>query len=99
MKSSHFPPPKRRGLIIHVTIMLVLTIITIMGFIILSSVEVGPTFLISLLISILAFTPIPLFAYRAYSLWRADYFIDRNSLTIHWGLRVEDIPLNDIEWI
>lgn len=99
MKSGHFPPPKRTGLIVHGAILLVLTIITIIGFINLSNAEVGPAFLIALLISIFAFAPIPLFAYRAYSLWRADYFIDRDSLAIHWGLRVEDIPLNDIEWI
>lgn len=99
MKSGHFPPPKRIGLIVHSAILLVLTIITIIGFINLSNAEVGPAFLISLLISLIAFIPIPFFAYRAYSLWRADYFIDRDSLAIHWGLRVEDIPLNDIEWI
>lgn len=99
MKSGHFPPPKRNGLIVHGTVLLVLTIITIIGFINLSNADVGPTFLISLLISLIAFIPIPFFAYRAYSLWRADYFIDRDSLAIHWGLRVEDIPLNDIEWI
>ncbi|MFN3492405.1 MAG: PH domain-containing protein, partial [Anaerolineales bacterium] len=99
MKSGHFPPPKRIGLIVHGAILLALTIITIIGFINLSNADVGPVFLISLLISLFAFIPIPFFAYRAYSLWRADYFIDRDSLAIHWGLRVEDIPLNDIEWI
>jgi hypothetical protein len=99
MKSGHFPPPKRQGLILHGVILFVLIVITIIGFINLSSVEVGPNFLIWLLVSIFAFSPIPLFAYRMYSLWRADYFIDRDSLAIHWGLRVEDIPLNDIEWI
>lgn len=99
MKSGHFPPPKRRGLIVHGSLIFILTIITIVGFINLSNAAVGPVFLISLLVALLAFIPIPLFAYRAYSLWRADYFIDRNSLTIHWGLRIEDIPLNDIEWI
>ena len=99
MKSGHFPPPKRRGLIVHITIIFVLAIITLIGFINLSSAQVGPTFLISLLVSLIAFVPIPLFVYRAYSLWRADYFIDRDSLAIHWGLRVEDIPLSDIEWI
>lgn len=99
MKSGHFPPPKQRGLTIHILILIVLSIIAIIGFINISNAEVGPIFLASLLISILAFIPIPLFAYRAYSLWRADYFIDRDSLAIHWGLRVEDIPLNDIEWI
>lgn len=99
MKSGHFPPPKRRGLIVHSSIIFILTIITLIGFINLSNAEVGPIFLISLLVSIFAFAPIPFFVYRAYSLWRADYFIDRDSLAIHWGLRVEDIPLNDIEWI
>ncbi|HCR72382.1 MAG TPA: hypothetical protein DIW23_13115 [Anaerolineae bacterium] len=99
MKSGHFPPPKRQGLILHGIILFILIVITTIGFINLSSVEVGPNFLIWLLVSIFAFAPIPLFAYRMYSLWRADYFIDRDSLAIHWGLRVEDIPLNDIEWI
>ncbi|MBL8050553.1 MAG: PH domain-containing protein [Anaerolineales bacterium] len=99
MKSGHFPPPKRNGLIVHGTILLVLIIITIVGFINLSNADVGPAFLISLLISLIAFIPIPFFAYRMYSLSRADYFIDRDSLSIRWGLRVEDIPLNDIEWI
>lgn len=99
MKSGHFPPPKRQGLILHGVILFVLMVITIIGLINLSSVEVGPNFLIWLLVSIFAFAPMPLFAYRMYSLWRADYFIDRDSLAIHWGLRVEDIPLNDIEWI
>lgn len=99
MKSGHFPPPKRQGLIIHGIILIILIAITIIGFINLSRIEVGPNFLIWLLVSIFTFAPIPLFAYRMYSLWRADYFIDRDSLAIHWGLRVEDIPLNDIEWI
>ncbi len=99
MKIGHFPPPKRRGLIIHGIVLVVLTAAALYGFITLSSAEVGPSFLISLLISIAAFSPIPFFVYRAYSLWKADYFIDRDSLAIHWGLRIEDVPLNDIEWI
>lgn len=99
MKSGHFPPPKRRGLIVHGIIIFVLTSITIVSFINLANAAVGPVFLISLLVALFAFIPIPLFVYRAYSLWRADYFIDRNSLAIRWGLRTEDIPLNDIEWM
>lgn len=99
MNTGHFPPPKRRGLIVHGTIILVLTIITIVGFVNLSRADVGPQFLIALLVSLLSFAPIPFFAYRAYSLWRADYHMDRDSLAISWGLRVEDIPLTDIEWM
>lgn len=99
MNVGHFPPPKRRGLIIHGAILTVLTVVTIIGFVNLSRADVGPQFLIALLVSLLAFAPIPFFAYRAYSLWRADYHMDRDSLAINWGLRVEDIPLTDIEWM
>ncbi len=99
MNVGHFPPPKRRGLIIHGAILTVLTIVTIVGFVNLSRADVGPQFLIALLVSLLSFAPIPFFAYRAYSLWRADYHMDRDSLAISWGLRVEDIPLTDIEWM
>ncbi len=99
MNVGHFPPPKRRGLIVHGSIVVVLTIIVFVGFINLSRAAVGPQFLIALLVSLLSFAPIPFFLYRAYSLWRADYHMDRDSLAINWGLRVEDIPLTDIEWM
>jgi hypothetical protein len=60
---------------------------------------VGPSYVTYLLIALLAFVPIPFFGYRAYALQRADYYIDRDSLAAVWGLRVEDIPLTDIEWV
>lgn len=99
MNTGHFPPPKQRGLILHAVSFLILAILVVIGFISLSRNEMGPVFLISLLVALAAFAPIPLLVYRAYALYQADYFIDRDSLSIHWGLRVEDIPLNDIEWI
>ena len=99
MNIGHFPPPKRRGLTIHGIVILILAVIASIGFINLTRADVGPAFLISLLIALVSFTPIPFFVYRAYSLWRADYHLDRDSLAINWGLRVEDIPLTDIEWI
>lgn len=99
MNTGHFPPPKRRGLIVHGVLILVLSVIAIAGFISLSRTTVGPSFLISLLVAFMAFIPLPFLAYRTYSLLRADYHMDRDSLAIYWGLRVEDIPLTDIEWI
>ncbi|MBI5352356.1 MAG: hypothetical protein HZB50_06925 [Chloroflexi bacterium] len=83
MNIGHFPPPKRNGLIIHGTIMLVLAIIAIVSFINLTRTDVGPVFLVSLLIALVSFTPIPFFVYRAYSLRQADYYLDRDSLTIN----------------
>ncbi|GAB4416261.1 MAG: hypothetical protein Kow002_01930 [Anaerolineales bacterium] len=99
MNEGHFPPEKQRGIIVHVTIIAVLTGLSGWGFWNLTRTEVGPNFVIFLLDALLAFIPIPLFAYRLYALMRADYILDRDSLAIHWGLRVEDIPLTDIEWL
>lgn len=99
MNVGHFPPPKRRGLIIHGIVILVLAAMAVAGFINLTRADVGPIFLASLLVALLSFIPIPFFVYRAYALMQADYHLDRDSLAIKWGLRVEDIPLTDIEFI
>ncbi len=96
---THFPPPKRLGLIVHGAIVFVLSIIAVISFVNLTRVEVGLIFLVALLTLLASFVPIPFFAYRIYSLWRADYHLDRNSLSINWGLRVEDISLSDIEFV
>jgi len=99
MNVGHFPPPRRRGLIVHGIIILTMAIIASVSFINISRTDVGLEFLISLLVALASFAPIPFFIYRAYALLRADYHLDRDSLSIHWGLRVEDIPLTDIEWL
>lgn len=99
IRVGHFPPAKQSGLIVHGIIILVLAGVSAWGFFNLTLAPVGPAFVAYLLVALLAFAPIPFFGYRAYALWRADYYIDRDSLAILWGLRVEDIPLTDIEWI
>lgn len=96
---GHFPPAKQLGLLLHLVIILVLAGVSIWGFVNLSNAQVGPAFVSYLLIGILAFAPIPFLGYRAFALFKADYYIDRDSLAILWGLRLEDIPLTDIEWV
>ena len=98
-KVGHFPPTKRYGLLLHGIILLVLGGVSGYGFLNLIRVEVGLPFVIYLLMALLAFAPMPFFGYRAYALFKADYYIDRDSLAMLWGLRVEDIPLTDIEWV
>jgi hypothetical protein len=98
-KVGHFPPGKRFGLIVHGVFIIILAGASIWSLLNLINAQLGPTFVIYILIGLMAFAPIPFFAYRAYALLRADYYIDRDSLAILWGLRVEDIPLSDIEWI
>ncbi|HEY5728824.1 MAG TPA: PH domain-containing protein [Anaerolineales bacterium] len=96
---GHFPPAKRSGITAHVIIIIALASVSAWGFWNLSRADVGPMFVSYLLIALLAFAPIPFLGYRAYALQRADYYIDRDSLAAIWGLRVEDIPLTDIEWV
>jgi hypothetical protein len=99
MNTDQFPPPKQRGLIVHAIILIVLGLASAWGFINLSRAEVGPAFVVYLLVAMAAFLPFPLFVYRTYSLSRAGYQLGRDHLAIRWGLRVEDIPLSDIEWV
>jgi len=98
-KTGHFPPARRLGLLIHIAMIAVLAAVSVFGFVNLPRSQVGPLFVSYLLMALLAFAPIPFFAYRAYALLRADYYIDRDSLAMLWGLRIEDIPLTDIEWV
>lgn len=98
-KVGHFPPPKRFGLILHGIMILALSGVSAWEVLNLTRAQVGPTFVTYLLTAMLAFAPIPLLGYRAYALLRSDYYIDRDSLAILWGLRIEDIPLTDIEWV
>jgi hypothetical protein len=98
-KVGHFPPAKRFGLTVHGIMILVLVSISAWGIFNLTQTQVGPTFVTDLLIALLTFAPIPFLGYRIYALLRADYCIDRDSLAILWGLRIEDIPLTDIEWV
>src|SRR6266487_6342574 len=98
-KVGHFPPAKQFGLIVHGIIIIMLASASAWGFINLTNAQVGPMFVSYLLIGLLAFAPVPFLGYRAYALFKADYYIDRDSLAMLWGLRVEDIPLTDIEWV
>src|ERR1041385_6093018 len=98
-KVGHFPPAKQLGLILHGVMILLLAGVSAWGFFSLTNATVGPMFVTYLLIGLLAFAPIPFLGYRAYALFKADYYIDRDSLAILWGLRIEDIPLTDIEWV
>src|SRR5215208_4126713 len=98
-KVGHFPPAKQLGMILHGLIIIALAGASIWGFANLTNAPVSPMFVTYLLAGILAFAPIPFLGYRAYALFKADYYIDRDSLAILWGLRVEDIPLTDIEWV
>lgn len=64
-----------------------------------SQADVGPVFLIYLLLPLLAVILGPILAYHAYALYRASYTVERDGLRLRWGLRVEDVPMNEVLWV
>jgi hypothetical protein len=99
MKPGDYPPPRQRGRALHVTLIGVLTIIVVVFVVLVYRQPINLVFTVYVLLATLAFIPIPILAYRLYSLTRANYSLDRDQLTLTWGMRVEQIPISDIEWV
>ncbi len=99
MDSADFPPPRQRGLTLHTLLIAVLVVIVGVIVTLIYRRPNGPLLTIYVVIGILALVLIPLLAYRLYALSVANYSLDRDRLTLKWGLRVEQIPISNIEWV
>lgn len=96
---KEFPPPRQRGLVIHLAVTILLGGLSALALWLTFQTPVGILFSLYVLLFFATAIPAPILAYRAYALARANYLLDRNSLRLNWGLRVEDIPVTDIEWM
>lgn len=99
MSPLSFPPPRQRGVTVHTSLILALSAITAVAIWQASVTPIGPTLAAFILVAVVAFLPVPFLAYGLYALTRANYSLDRDKLTLTWGLRVEQIPVADIEWV
>lgn len=97
--SLSFYPPHRLGLVIQIAALLLLIIIGGLGLWLTVQSTIGPGFLLYLIPVLLAFILIPLISYRAYSLWRASYLLERDGIYLRWGLREEIIPMDQVTWV
>jgi hypothetical protein len=97
--SNVFIPPRRRGLITHSAAAAALALFSAGCLAAGLAQEVGGNFAVLMTLSLAFFLPLPFFLYRTYSLLRATYAVERDGLRLRWGLRAEDIPLPDIEWV
>jgi Bacterial PH domain len=94
-----FPPPRQRGVSIHLTLIVALAFIVAVAAWLATNEPIGLRFTIYILVVGFAFAPLPVLVYRLYSLQRGSYRLDRDKLTLTWGLRVEQIPVSEIEWV
>jgi hypothetical protein len=98
-EATTFYPSRRTGLLVQIPAALLLLGGSAVCFWLSTRQQVGSSFLFLLLVALLLLVPFPLVAYRIYALLQSDYTIDRESLTLRWGLRSQIIPLNDVEWL
>ena len=95
---ADFPPP-HRGLSLQITLTIMLATISALFGLLASREAIGLRFMVYLLVALAAFSPMPFLIYWLYSLNRANYSLDRDKLTLTWGLRREQIPVSDVEWV
>ena len=98
-ESFVFNPPRRLGIIFHITALLILSVAGIWALWQAASTDIGPSFLFYLLLALLTVAAVPLIAYRAYALQSGAYTMERNGLHLRWGLRLEVIPMDKVVWV
>jgi hypothetical protein len=94
-----FTPSRTTGIVFHAVVLGILLTVVGGGFLLATRAVVSLVFVIFLFPALVALSLIPLILFRAYSLYRAKYILERDGLTIHWGLRDEDIPMNAVIWV
>lgn len=94
-----FLPPRRRALLLHILAAIGFLAVSAVSLIFAIQQQVSGIFSLLLLLSVAFFIPLPVVLYRAYALYNAAYTLERDGLRIRWGLRAEDIPLTEIEWV
>ncbi len=97
--ASVFAPPRRRGLIVNAAAFVVLAALCAGCLLVGLRQSVGGYFVLLMLLSLLFFAPMLMVLYRGYALLRARYLIEREGLRLRWGLRAEDIPIHQVEWV
>ena len=98
-ESNIFFPPRRAGAIFQISAIAVLLLVTSWGLWMATLAQVGPVFLLYLTPALISVPLIPLIIYRLYTLKNSSYTIERDSIRLQWGWRVERIPADDILWV
>lgn len=87
-----FQAPKRRGIMLHLSILFVLSLLIGLMLIVASESPPGLLAVFLLIASVLLSLLLPVFSYRLYALLRSEYSLSRAGLRIRWGLRQIDLP-------
>lgn len=98
-KSQIFFPDRKQGIILHGILLVILVLMMGMSLWAATGWAEGSLFVIFMILIVILTALIPFVLYRGYALINARYILERDGLRIRWGLRTEDIPLTNIEWL
>jgi hypothetical protein len=98
-QSQFFYPERGRGVLIHGLMLGILVLLMILAIWSITSWAEGSVFVVIMILIVILTALIPFVFYRFYALMNARYILERDGLRLRWGLRTEDIPLTDVEWI
>jgi len=94
-----FRPDRRMGLIFHIAGSLLFTLASLFGLWQASQASIGLMFMLYLLPALASVIIVPILVYRVYALQSAVYILQREGIRVRWGLRSEDIPMDDVLWV
>jgi len=97
--SQGFHPVRKQGILLHSGALLLVASASTALLLYTNAQENRGFFILYLIASLIVFVPFPFILYRLFALLRAMYMIDRDGFHIQWGLRSEDIPMDEIEWL
>jgi hypothetical protein len=86
-------------MIAHLVGLVILAAVGVVGLWRASLAETGPSFLVFILGALIAIGLTPIAIYRIFALQRARYILARDGISIYWGLRREEIPINVVNWV
>lgn len=94
-----FAPVRRGGLVFLGFIILIFLVGGGLSFYRMLRSPIGGVFFIYLVLGLLASVILVWTIYRWLALRGAYYILERNGIRVHWGLRVEEIPINSVRWV
>lgn len=92
-------PRRRAGLLVNLFAILLLLGAASLGLWRIFSSPSGPELFAYLIPVLLALPLVPLLGYRLYALLTAAYILEREGLRLRWGLRLEDIPITEVQFV
>lgn len=99
MNPRNYPPVRQRGYTLHGLLILMMVVLVFICIWQAGRFISETSIILWSLAALVAFSPLPFLLYRVYALRRGNYLLDRDTLTIRWGWRLETIPVSDVEWV